>query len=96
MADELPQVGPWARDKLERLGKYLAAYTRILSKQPWLEGYIYKVIFMWTRLLGQAAHKPVPRHLMRFLKPSWNWVENSEVGQKSVIFSMDLRALLLM
>jgi hypothetical protein len=36
---ELMDVGPWAREKLECLGKYLAAYTIILRKQHWLKGY---------------------------------------------------------
>ena len=34
-------VGPWAREKLECLGKYLHAYTTILRKQTWCEGFIY-------------------------------------------------------
>lgn len=34
-------VGPWAKEKLECLCKYLQAYTRILSNQDWCEGYIY-------------------------------------------------------
>ncbi len=34
-------VGPWARDKLDRLGKYLHAYTTILSTQQWCNGYFY-------------------------------------------------------
>lgn len=34
-------VGPWAKEKLECLGKYLHAYTTILRKQPWCEGFIY-------------------------------------------------------
>ena len=35
-------VGPWAKEKLGCLGKYLDAYTNILSKQQWLkEGYVY-------------------------------------------------------
>jgi three-Cys-motif partner protein len=37
----LLEVGPWARDKLERLRKYLSAYTTIMSKQNWAEGYVY-------------------------------------------------------
>lgn len=36
----LPQVGPWAQDKLDRLAKYLRAYTTVLSNQGrW--SYIY-------------------------------------------------------
>ncbi len=38
---ELPQVGPWAREKLDHLRRYLVEYTKILSKQPWCEQYIY-------------------------------------------------------
>lgn len=34
-------VGVWAREKLACLEQYLAAYTTILSKQAFLEGYIY-------------------------------------------------------
>ncbi len=40
MAEDLPEVGPWAREKLDRLGKYLAAYTKILSRQRGLK-YVY-------------------------------------------------------
>ena len=35
------KVGPWARDKLECLEKYLNAYTRILRRRDWCEGYLY-------------------------------------------------------
>lgn len=35
-------VGPWAKDKLDRLGKYLHAYTTIMKEQSrWCEGYHY-------------------------------------------------------
>jgi three-Cys-motif partner protein len=34
-------VGPWAKDKLERLGKYLNAYTTIMRKQVWCGGFAY-------------------------------------------------------
>lgn len=32
MSKDLPEVGPWAREKLNGLRAYLSAYTRILSK----------------------------------------------------------------
>jgi three-Cys-motif partner protein len=39
---ELPDVGSWAREKLDRLRKYLAAYTTILKEQShWCKGYVY-------------------------------------------------------
>ena len=34
-------VGPWAKDKLDRLGKYLHAYTVIMKDQRWCGGYHY-------------------------------------------------------
>lgn len=37
----LPEVGPWAKDKLERLRKYLAAYTAIMASQSWAEGFVF-------------------------------------------------------
>lgn len=43
---KLPDVGPWAKDKLERLRKYLAAYTTILAAEAakedsWLKGFVF-------------------------------------------------------
>ncbi len=35
------RVGPWAKDKLDRLGKYLNAYTTIMRKQKWCSGFVY-------------------------------------------------------
>lgn len=49
--DELPIVGPWARDKLTRLGKYLAAYTAILRQRAWCEGFYFVDAFAGA---GQA------------------------------------------
>lgn len=37
----LSVVGPWAKDKLDRLKQYLEAYTTILSKQKWCQGFHY-------------------------------------------------------
>ena len=34
-------VGPWAQDKLDRLRKYLHAYTSIMKEQKWCKGYYY-------------------------------------------------------
>lgn len=42
MAD-LPEVGPWAKEKLDALARYLDFYTKVLKNQPWrtiyLDGY---------------------------------------------------------
>jgi three-Cys-motif partner protein len=35
------QVGPWVKDKLDRLDRYLNAYTTIMRKQKWCEGFVY-------------------------------------------------------
>ena len=34
-------VGPWAADKLDRLRKYLSAYTTIMKDQRWCRGFYY-------------------------------------------------------
>lgn len=34
-------VGPWAKDKLDRLAKYLHAYTVIMKDRRWCQGYHY-------------------------------------------------------
>ena len=39
--DHLDQVGPWTREKLELLQKYLGAYTTILTAQRWCTGVHY-------------------------------------------------------
>lgn len=41
MQDDLLDVGPWAKNKLARLRAYLHAYTTILRRQRWLDGYVY-------------------------------------------------------
>lgn len=38
-------VGPWAREKLKYLNKYLQAYTTILKKQSWCKAFIYIDVF---------------------------------------------------
>lgn len=41
-------VGPWAEDKLDRLRKYLSAYTTMMKGQSsWCEGYHYIDAFAW-------------------------------------------------
>jgi three-Cys-motif partner protein len=61
-SSDLSSVGPWARDKLERLGKYLSPYTTIMRGQSWCKGYIYVDAFAGPgrhRLRGQA-HESQP------------------------------------
>lgn len=37
---ELPTVGPWAKQKLDALGRYLDFYTKVLKNQPWRTIYV--------------------------------------------------------
>ena len=37
---EPPVVGPWAKDKLEALQRYLDYYTKVLKNQPWRTIYV--------------------------------------------------------
>jgi three-Cys-motif partner protein len=46
-ASFVPEVGPWAEDKLACLRKYLSAYTTILRKQSF-KGYVYVDAFAGT------------------------------------------------
>ncbi|HEX7124782.1 MAG TPA: three-Cys-motif partner protein TcmP [Thermodesulfobacteriota bacterium] len=45
-------VGPWAREKLEHLRKYLDAYTKIMRKKTWCKGFVYVDAFA-----GPGRHK---------------------------------------
>ena len=36
----LPEVGPWARDKLDALARYLEFYTKVLKNQRWRTLYL--------------------------------------------------------
>lgn len=36
----MPVVGPWARDKLDSLARYLDFYTKVLKNQPWRTVYL--------------------------------------------------------
>jgi three-Cys-motif partner protein len=51
---ELPEVGRWAQDKLDRLRAYLCEYTKILSKQAWAKT-VYIDAFAAA---GRAALRP--------------------------------------
>jgi three-Cys-motif partner protein len=60
MNDALLEVGPWARDKLERLRKYLSAYTTIMDKQDWVRGYVYVDAFAGSgRIKVRSSRSPI-------------------------------------
>ena len=56
-------VGPWAKEKLECLGKYLAAYTTILRKQKWCKKYFYIDAFAGPGLLKVRDETSEPAQL---------------------------------
>jgi three-Cys-motif partner protein len=37
---DLPKVGPWAKQKLDALARYLDFYTKVLKNQPWRTVYL--------------------------------------------------------
>ncbi len=48
-----PEVGPWAKEKLERLRQYLDAYTKILlglKNKKYINGYVYIDAFAGTTM----------------------------------------------
>ena len=55
-------VGPWAKDKLDRLGKYLRAYTTIMKDQKWCEGFHYIDAFAGPGDHEVRQQKPDKRH----------------------------------
>lgn len=54
MADSI--VGPWAREKLDHLRKYLHAYTTIMGKQKWCKSFTYIDAFA-----GPGEHQVRPK-----------------------------------
>lgn len=37
---EVPEVGPWVKEKLDALARYLDFYTKVLKNQPWRTIYL--------------------------------------------------------
>lgn len=52
-------LGPWAREKLDCLQKYLQAYTTILKNQSWCKGYLYIDAFAGA---GKAPERQYNNH----------------------------------
>jgi three-Cys-motif partner protein len=60
-------VGPWAREKLDALGKYVAAYTTVLKKQTWCAGTIFVDAFAGpgkSRVRPSSTAAPGPDPLL--------------------------------
>lgn len=79
--DGLPKVGPWAADKLQRLGKYLAAYTTIMANQKWADGFIFVDAFAGAGravVRGPKPAKPSSTALLDFETPDEERDQNLE------------------
>jgi three-Cys-motif partner protein len=61
MSDELADsVGPWAKEKLEALGRYLDFYTKVLKNQPWQTIYVDAYAGGGRALLRAPAREAAP------------------------------------
>ena len=61
--DGTMEVGPWAREKLTCLKKYLEAYTKILRKRAWCKRYFYIDAFAGPGLLRVRQQTSNPDQL---------------------------------
>jgi len=61
MSDGLADsVGPWAKEKLEALGRYLDFYTKVLKNQPWQTIYVDAYAGSGRALLRAPARDAAP------------------------------------
>jgi len=76
-------VGPWAEEKLQKLEKYLNAYTTVLSKQAWCDAYIYIDAFAGA---GRAPLRKygTPENEMQFLEAIVEGFEDDKEFQEYV------------
>jgi three-Cys-motif partner protein len=87
-------VGPWAKEKLECLGKYLHAYTTILRKQNWCRGYIYVDAFAGagTALLRQyyeqSSEASLIENVAGFVNEQESEAERYVTGSPKVALSL--------
>ena len=61
-------VGPWAKEKLDSLGRYLDYYTKVLKNQEWCQGLYYIDAFAGSgqspmRGTGPGARDPFQANL---------------------------------
>jgi three-Cys-motif partner protein len=65
---EISTVGPWAREKLDVLGRYLSEYTKILRKWPKFRGYFYIDAFAGSGLhrIRAGPENPAYRRQLAF------------------------------
>jgi three-Cys-motif partner protein len=60
LTTDLPEVGPWARDKLDALARYLDFYTKVMKNQPWRTLYL-DAYAGGGRAIVRTGDRPPPR-----------------------------------
>jgi three-Cys-motif partner protein len=85
----LLEVGPWVRDKLERLHKYLKAYTTIMRKRQW-EGYFYIDAFAGSGQIRVRGRTPLSEEQMTLVPSLSEDSEAQEVLNGSPRVALDL------
>lgn len=86
-------VGPWAREKLDCLGKYLHAYTTILGRQNF-KGYFYVDAFAGPgslKLRRKAAHDLAQESLLELSEPAADDADENQYidGSPRVALSLE-------
>lgn len=88
-------VGPWAKDKLDRLAKYLNAYTTIMKGQEWCKGYHYIDAFAGPGMheLRQQSESPIDTQpaLIEFLDDGAEPEEQQQFLDGSPRVALDLQ-----
>ena len=64
--------GNWTEEKLERVRKYLSAYTTIMSKQPFRFAYIDAFAGTGYRTLRTCLKKKKPTQKLMFMLNHWS------------------------
>jgi three-Cys-motif partner protein len=57
---DIPTVGPWAREKLEALGRYLDFYTKVLKNQTWRTVYVDAFAGGGRAVVRREPQRPAP------------------------------------
>jgi len=89
-------VGPWAREKLDCLDKYLRAYTTILQKQRWCKAFIYIDVFAGSgkaplrRYKNQAADQHTLLDVADFVREQEQETETYIHGSPKVALDIQI------
>jgi three-Cys-motif partner protein len=85
----LAVVGPWAKEKLEALGRYLDFYTKVMKNQPWRTIYI-DAFAGGGRAVVRAGSTTGPNERLLFLDESEVDAEQRELIDGSPRIALDV------